>query len=156
MPCYRLTKLSPWLPPIMMNASPIRLRINRSCESDILLHLAASVRRFALMPFICIQSGPERWYVEFAIPSDLLVGSYRVLKTLRMYVVVSNHVWKKTKIISRRPIYKNDAILKTTFRNGKSDPPIPPTEKPLVDIWRRPSIMHVWGSIFFWNFFLIF
>ena len=48
---------------------------------------------------------------------------------------------------------KNATVWKTTFRNGKSDPPIPPIEKPLVDIGRRPSIMHVWGSIFFWNFF---
>ena len=67
--------------------------VNRSCESDILLYLSACVFSFALMPFICIQSGHKRGDVKLTVLSDLLVGTHRVLKTLRMYVVVSNHVF---------------------------------------------------------------
>ena len=69
-------------PPLIVYAVPVRLRIDGSCESDILLYLSACVFSYALMPFICIESGHERGDVELTVLSDLLVGTYRVLETL--------------------------------------------------------------------------
>ena len=69
-------------PPFIVYASSILFRIKSCSESDILLDLSASVRRFALMRFICIQSGLKRGYVELTVLSDFLEGTLRVLEAL--------------------------------------------------------------------------
>ena len=80
-------------PPFMPNTRPVLLRVERRSKRDVLLHLSACVSSFALMFFVSLYRGHKRWNMKLTILSDLLVGTNRILKTLRVYIVVSNHLF---------------------------------------------------------------
>ena len=76
----------------MPNTRPVLFRVERRSKDDVLLNLSACVFSFALMFFVGLYHAKISANVNLTVLSELLVSTDRVLETLRMYIVVSNHV----------------------------------------------------------------